>query len=204
VVDDEIELTLNDSSIPPLNINKSYLEMIDSYDKSRNKAQRETVMFIKHKIDSAKWFIEAIRQREETLMKTMRTIAVKQRDFFLTGDEKMLKPMILKDIAEVIDMDISTVSRVVNSKHIQTPYGIYRLKKFFSESFVKESGEEVSTIEVKNILKETIEAEDPANPLKDDELTDILKQKGYSMARRTVAKYREQLGIPVARLRREL
>jgi RNA polymerase sigma-54 factor len=204
VADDEISVSLTNSSVPELHINKSYLDMLESYDKKKDKTKKETVSFIRQKVDSANWFIEALKQREETLLKTMRTIAVFQRKYFLSGDNKDLRPMILKDIAETIDMDISTVSRVVNSKYVQTPYGIFKLKKFFSESFTKESGEEVSTNEVKQLLKTLIEKEDSTNPLKDDQLTTMLVEQGYPLARRTVAKYREQLGFPVARLRRNI
>jgi RNA polymerase sigma-54 factor len=204
VIDDEISVSLTNSSIPDLHINKSYLEMLGSYDKKKDKTQKETVSFIRKKVESANWFIEALKQREETLLKTMRSIAVLQSKYFISGDDKDLKPMILKDIALAINMDISTVSRVVNSKYVQTPYGIIKLKKFFSESFTKESGEEVSTNEVKQLLKTLIEKEDKTEPLKDDQLTTKLVELGYPLARRTVAKYREQLGFPVARLRRNL
>jgi len=202
--DEEVKVALNNSSIPELNINRSYLNMIEDYEKSKDRTKKDTVKFIKSKVESAKWFIDALKQREETLMKTMIAIAERQKEYFQTGDEKYIQPMILKDIADIIDMDISTVSRVVNSKFLQSPYGVFRLKKFFSESFVKESGEEVSTLQVKEILKEIIEGEDKSNPKKDDELMEILNNQGYPIARRTIAKYREQLGIPVARLRRNL
>lgn len=202
--EDEVNVALTNSSIPELNINRSYLNMIKDYEKSKDKTKKDTVKFIKSKVESARWFIDALRQREETLMKTMVAIAERQKEYFQTGDERHIQPMILKDIAEIIDMDISTVSRVVNSKFVQSPYGVFKLKKFFSESFVKESGEEVSTLQVKEILKEIIEAEDKSSPKKDDELMELLNNQGYPIARRTVAKYREQLGIPVARLRRIL
>ena len=201
---DEILVSLSNSSLPDLKINKSYIELLSDYDKKKAKSQRDAVRFIRSRIDSARSFIEALKQREDTLLKTMKTIAIIQRDFFLSGDDKALKPMILKDVAEAIEMDISTVSRVVNSKYVQTPYGIFRLKRFFSEAFTKDSGEEVSTIEVKQLLKSLIEAEDKADPLKDEDLSEVLADKGYPVARRTVAKYREQLGFPVARLRRNL
>jgi RNA polymerase sigma-54 factor len=204
IENDEVLISLNNSYIPQLNINQSYLQALERKDKAKDRSEKETLKFIKSKVESAQWFIDAIRQREQTLMKSMSAIADRQKEFFLTGDEKKIRPMILKDIADVIEMDISTVSRVVNSKYVETPYGIFQLKRFFSESFTKESGEEVSTIEVKQILREKIEAEDKTNPLKDDQLTEILKSEGYPIARRTVAKYREQLGIPVARLRRKL
>ena len=204
VSDDEVSIILNNSNVPELKINRSYLTIIENYEKKKDKSQKETVSFIKQKVESARWFIDALKQREETLMKTMRAIAEKQKEYFLSGDDKSIKPMILKDIADIIEMDISTVSRVVNSKYVQTPYGIFKLKKFFSESFVKESGEEVSTLQVKELLKEIIEQEDKSNPKKDEELVELLKEKGYPIARRTIAKYREQLGIPVARMRRNL
>ena len=161
-------------------------------------------MFIKQKIDSAKWFIDAIKQRQNTLFVTMTAIMEYQREFFLTGDETKLRPMILKDVAEVVGLDISTISRVANSKYVQTPFGTFLLKTFFSESMQTDSGEEVSTREIKKILSNCIDAEEKGKPLTDEQLTDILKEKGYNIARRTVAKYREQLNIPVARLRKEL
>ena len=180
--------------------------MLDTYDKSdkQNRMIRETVQFIKQKLDSAKWFIDAIKQRQNTLMKTMSAIVVYQREFFLEGDESKLRPMILKDIANRIEMDISTVSRVANSKSVQTEFGIYPLKYFFSEGIATDSGEDASSREVKNILKEMIENEPKKNPLSDDKLEKMLNLKGYNIARRTVAKYREQLNIPVARLRKQL
>ncbi len=207
VQDGELELTLNNYNTPELKINRDYAEMIDTYSKGKsklNKNQKEEVLFIKQKLDGAKWFIDAIRQRHETLLGTMGAIVNYQKDYFLSGDERKLKPMILKDIAEIVGMDISTISRVANSKYIQTPYGTFLLKSFFSESLSTDSGEEVSTREVKKILQECIDAEDKKKPLTDDELTSILKEKSYNIARRTVAKYREQLDIPVARLRKQL
>ncbi|MEO7081327.1 MAG: RNA polymerase sigma-54 factor, partial [Flavobacteriales bacterium] len=165
---------------------------------------KDALVFIKQKLDSAKWFIDAIKQRQNTLLITMEAIMEHQRDFFLTGDETKMKPMILKDIAEKVEMDISTVSRVANSKYVQTDHGTYLLKFFFSESLTTDSGEEVSTREVKKILEEAIQAEDKRSPFTDDELTKLLREKGYNIARRTVAKYREQLQMPVARLRKEL
>jgi RNA polymerase sigma-54 factor len=168
------------------------------------KKNKEAVLFIKQKIDSAKWFIDAIRQRQETMYKTMYTIMQYQYEYFRTGDDRKLRPMILKDIADITGLDISTVSRVANSKFVQTEYGTKRLKQFFSESLTTESGEEVSTLEVKKILKDIIEAEHKRKPLSDEKLKNMLCEKGYNIARRTVAKYREQLGIPVARLRKEL
>jgi RNA polymerase sigma-54 factor len=180
--------------------------MFKAYDDSnkKDKKLKETVTFVKQKLDAAKWFIDAIKQRQQTLLRTMNAIVHYQYDFFLTGDESKLRPMILKDIAGKIDMDISTVSRVANSKAVQTEFGIYPLKYFFSEGISTESGEDVSSREVKHILKEVIDNEDKKKPFSDDKLEKILKGKGYNIARRTVAKYREQLQIPVARLRKEL
>lgn len=202
----KLELTLNSRNAPELKISRSYSEMMDTYDKSkkRDKKLRETATFVKQKLDSAKWFIDAIKQRQQTLLNTMRSIINFQYDFFLTGDESKLHPMILKDIANEINMDISTVSRVANSKSIQTEFGIYPLKYFFSEGISTESGDDVSSREVKHHLKELIGEEDKKRPLSDDKLEKALKEKGYNIARRTVAKYREQLNIPVARLRKEL
>jgi RNA polymerase sigma-54 factor len=206
VQDGELELTLNSKNTPELRLSRTYINMIENYvlDKSKkSKQQRETIQFVKSKIDSAKWFIDAIRQRQNTLLLTMNAIMEYQKDYFLTGDETKLRPMILKDIAEIVNLDISTISRVANSKYVQTPFGTFLLKSFFSESMQTDSGEEVSTREIKRILQNCIEEEDKAKPLTDDQLTAILKQKGYNIARRTVAKYREQLSIPVARLRKE-
>ncbi len=202
----KLELSLNSRNAPELKISRSYAEMLDTYDKSnkKDKAMRETVSFVKQKLDAAKWFIDAIKQRQQTLLKTMNAIIQYQYDFFLTGDESKLKPMILKDIANMIGMDISTVSRVANSKAVQTEFGIYPLKYFFSEGITTESGEDASSREVKHILKEFIEGEDKRSPLSDDKLEKMLNDRGYNIARRTVAKYREQLNIPVARLRKEL
>lgn len=202
----KLELTLNAKNAPELRISRSFADMLDTYDKSskQNKSLRETVSFVKQKLDAAKWFIDAIKQRQQTLLKTMNAIVRFQYDFFLTGDESRLRPMILKDIATLIDMDVSTVSRVANSKSVQTEFGIYPLKYFFSEGIATDSGEDVSSREVKNILKELIDNEPKLNPLSDDKLEKILNDRGYNIARRTVAKYREQLNIPVARLRKEL
>lgn len=205
--DGDLELTLNAQNAPDLRINHTYAEMFRAMAESKGKAdkrQKEALQFVKQKLDSAKWFIDAIRQRQHTLMVTMQAILEFQREYFLTGDETKLRPMILKDIADMVQLDISTISRVANSKYIQTPYGTFLLKDFFSESMQTEQGEEVSTREVKKILQDCIEAEDKKKPLTDDELAGILKEKGYNIARRTVAKYREQLDIPVARLRKEL
>src|SRR3984885_7573652 len=202
----KLELTLNSKNAPDLRISEGYREMLKDYDKGskKDKRQKEAVLFIKQKIDAAKWFIDAIKQRQQTLLSTMHTIMDYQHDFFLTGDETTLKPMILKDIAERTGLDISTVSRVANSKFVQTEFGTYRLKFFFSESLSTDSGEEVSTREVKKILSDLIGDESKKKPLSDERLTELLQEKGYNIARRTVAKYREQLNIPVARLRREL
>jgi RNA polymerase sigma-54 factor len=206
IEDDALQLGLNGRNAPDLKVSRSYQEMLKGYAASAKKdtKQKEAVMFVKQKIDGAKWFIEAIRQRQQTLMVTMNAIMQYQKDYFLTGDETKLRPMILKDIAEIVSMDISTISRVANSKYVQTPYGTFLLKTFFSESLSTESGEEVSTREVKKILEECIEAEDKKKPLTDDKLAGFLRERGYNIARRTVAKYREQLNIPVARLRKQL
>lgn len=201
-----LELTLNSKNAPDLRISEGYRDLLKDYDRGskKDKRQKEAVLFIKQKIDSAKWFIDMIKQRQQTLIGTMSSIMKYQEEFFLTGDETTLKPMILKDIAEMTGLDISTVSRVANSKFVQTEFGTYRLKFFFSESLSTESGEEVSTREVKKILSDLIEAEDKHKPLSDELLTDLLQEKGYNIARRTVAKYREQLNLPVARLRKQL
>ena len=201
-----LELTLNSKNAPDLRISEGYRDMLKDYEKGtkKDKRQKEAVLFIKQKIDSAKWFIDMIKQRQQTLIGTMSSIMNYQKEFFLTGDETTLKPMILKDIAEMTGLDISTVSRVANSKFVQTEFGTYRLKFFFSESLSTDSGEEVSTREVKKILSNLIEAEDKRKPLSDEQLTDMLQEKGYNIARRTVAKYREQLTLPVARLRKQL
>ena len=198
-------LELNQRNAPPLKVSPSYIEMIKGYEEgAKTQRDKEAILFVKQKVDSAKWFIDAIKQRQNTLMVTMKAILNFQEKFFLTGDETQLKPMILKDIAEMVDMDISTISRVANSKHVSTPYGTFLLKYFFSESLSTESGEEVSTREVKSILKEAINDEDKRTPLTDEKLMNVLKLKGYKIARRTVAKYREQMNIPVARLRKQL
>ena len=202
----KLELTLNSKNAPELRISEGYRDMLKDYDRGskKDKRQKEAVLFIKQKIDAAKWFIDAIKQRQHTLLSTMTAIMEHQHEFFLTGDETTLKPMILKDIAEKTGLDISTVSRVANSKFVQTEFGTYRLKFFFSESLTTDSGEEVSTREVKKILSDLIEGENKKKPLSDERLTELLQEKGYNIARRTVAKYREQLNIPVARLRKEL
>jgi RNA polymerase sigma-54 factor len=202
----KLELTLNSKNAPELRISEGYRDMLKEYDRGakKDRRQKEAVLFIKQKIDAAKWFIDAIKQRQHTLLSTMTAIMNHQHDFFLTGDETTLRPMILKDIAEKTGLDISTVSRVANSKFVQTEFGTYRLKFFFSESLTTDSGEEVSTREVKKILSDLIENENKKKPLSDERLTELLQEKGYNIARRTVAKYREQLNIPVARLRKEL
>lgn len=202
----KLELTLNSRNAPDLRISRSYTDMFKAYDKSdkKDKKLKEAVTFVKHKLDAAKWFIDAIRQRQQTLLRTMKAIIDFQYDFFLEGDETKLRPMILKDIANIINMDISTVSRVASSKAIQTDFGIFPLKHFFSEGIATDSGEEVSSREVKQIIKDIIEQEDKEKPLSDDKLEKMLNEKGYNIARRTVAKYREQLNIPVARLRKEM
>ncbi len=202
----KLELTLNSKNAPELRISEGYRDMLKDYDRSakKDRRQKEAVLFIKQKIDAAKWFIDAIKQRQHTLLSTMTAIMNHQYDFFITGDETSLRPMILKDIAEKTGLDISTVSRVANSKFVQTEFGTYRLKFFFSESLTTDSGEEVSTREVKKILSDLIENESKKKPLSDERLTELLQEKGYNIARRTVAKYREQLNIPVARLRKEL
>ncbi len=205
--DDELKIHLNQRNAPDLKVSRQYSEMLKGYSESRDKSdkkQKEAIQFVKQKIDSAKWFIDAIKQRQQTLLFTMTAIANFQKEYFLTGDETKLRPMILKDIAEIVGMDISTVSRVANSKYVQTPYGTFLLKSFFSESLSTDSGEEVSTREVKKILQEAVDEEDKKKPLTDEKLCQVLKDKGYNIARRTVAKYREQLNISVARLRKEL
>lgn len=207
IVNDEMILSLNQRNVPELNISNYYANMLKSFrdnGKGMSADQKEALLFVKQKIDSAKWFIDAIRQRQETLMLVMNAMLQFQKDFFVEGDETKLRPMILKDIADLTGLDISTISRVSNSKYIQTHFGIYPLKYFFSESMQKEDGEEVSTREIKSILKECISNENKQKPVTDDELATILKDKGYNIARRTVAKYREQLDIPVARMRKEL
>ena len=206
VEDEELRLSLNGRNAPELRVSQSYQEMMKGYSeaKKKDKKQKEALLFVKQKIDSAKWFIDAIKQRQQTLLLTMNAIMDYQKEYFLTGDETKLRPMILKDIAEIVNLDISTISRVANSKHVQTPYGTFLLKYFFSESLSTESGEEVSTREVKKILMDSIGAEDKKKPLTDEKLANLLKKKGYNIARRTVAKYREQLNIPVARLRKQL
>ncbi|MFC7445758.1 RNA polymerase factor sigma-54 [Mesoflavibacter profundi] len=206
IVDGELELTLNGRNAPELHVSREYNNMLKGYKESKEKSkqQKDAVLFIKQKLDAAKWFIEAIKQRQQTLFVTMSAIMHYQKEYFLTGDERKLKPMILKDIADEIDMDVSTVSRVANSKYVDTPYGTKLIKEFFSESMTNDQGEEVSTREIKKILETVIEEENKKKPLTDEALSKILKEKGYPIARRTVAKYREQLDIPVARLRKTI
>ncbi|NBC84283.1 MAG: RNA polymerase factor sigma-54 [Bacteroidetes bacterium] len=206
-LDGDLNLTLNARNVPELKVSRTYADMLESYASNKgnnNRQQKEALSFVKQKLDSAKWFIDAIQQRQNTLMVTMQAILEYQKEYFKECDETKLKPMILKDIADRTGLDISTISRVANSKHIQTHFGIFPLKYFFSEGLQTDTGEEVSTREIKSILKECIEGEDKRKPLTDDRLAAILQEKGYHIARRTVAKYREQLGLPVARMRKEL
>ncbi|WP_298221257.1 RNA polymerase factor sigma-54 [Flavobacterium sp.] len=206
IVEGELELTLNGRNAPTLHVSKDYQEMLQTYKVSKDKshAQKDAVQFIKQKLDAAKWFIDAIRQRQETLFVTMNAIMHYQQEFFLDGDETKLRPMILKDIADMVGLDISTISRVANSKFVETPYGTKLIKEFFSEAMKNDQGEDVSTLEIKKILKNILEEEDKHKPLPDDQLAELLKEKGYPIARRTIAKYREQLDIPVARLRKKM
>ena len=205
VRDGKIELSLDGRNTPELHISKSYLKMLEDFSKSKDtRNMQEAAQFVKQKIDAAKWFIDAINQRHNTLYITMKAIVDIQEDYFLTGDETQLKPMILKDVADKVGLDISTVSRVANSKYVQTPYGTFLLKFFFSEGITNDEGTEVSTREIKKILKDSVESEDKANPMTDEQLMLVLKDKGYPIARRTVAKYREQLGIPVGRMRKKI
>ncbi|WP_299057852.1 RNA polymerase factor sigma-54 [uncultured Polaribacter sp.] len=206
LIDGELDLVLNNRNAPELHISREYNNMLKGYQEAtvKSKSQKDTVFFIKQKLDAAKWFIDAIKQRQQTLLVTMNTIMHYQYDYFLSGDERKLKPMILKDIADKINMDISTVSRVANSKYVSTPYGTKLIKEFFSESMKNDQGEDVSTKEIKKILETVIEEENKKKPLTDEKLAVILKEKGYPIARRTVAKYREQLDLPVARLRKEM
>jgi len=206
IVDGELELTLNGRNAPSLHVSKDYQEMLQTYKDSRDKSgsQKDAVQFIKQKLDSAKWFIDAIRQRQETLYVTMNAIMYFQQEYFLDGEETKLKPMILKDIADMVGLDISTVSRVANSKYVDTPYGTKLIKEFFSEAMKNDQGEDVSTLEIKKILKTVVEDEDKTKPYSDEQLVDILKEKGYPIARRTIAKYRDLLDIPVARMRKKI
>lgn len=206
IVEGELELLLNGRNAPELHVSRQYNNMLEGYknSKDKTKSQKDTVMFIKQKLDAAKWFIDAIKQRQQTLFVTMDAIMQYQQEYFITGDERKLRPMILKDIADIINMDVSTVSRVANSKYVDTPYGTKLIKEYFSESMKNEQGEDVSTKEIKKILETVISEEEKKKPLTDDKLATILKEKGYPIARRTVAKYREQLNIPVARMRKEI
>jgi len=206
IVDGALELSLNGRNAPTLHVSRDYQEMLQTYKDSRDKShsQKDAVQFIKQKLDSAKWFIDAIRQRQETLFVTMNAIMHFQQEYFLDGEETKLKPMILKDIADMVGLDISTVSRVANSKYVDTPYGTKLIKEFFSEAMKNDQGEDVSTLEIKKILQTVIEEEDKHKPLPDDQLAEILKEKGYPIARRTIAKYRELLDIPVARMRKKI
>lgn len=205
IVDGELQLSLNTGDIPELRLNKSYVNMLEDYQKNSNsREKKDVVSFVKYKLSSARSFIDAVQQRNNTLMLTMTAIVQFQKQFFMTGDESKLKPMILRDIADITGLDVSTISRVSNSKYIQTWFGIYSLKQFFSGSMPTSSGEEVSTGEIKNVLKDIVEGEDKRKPYTDDELVDLMKDKGYQIARRTIAKYRQLLDIPVARLRREV
>ena len=206
IVEGKLELTLNSRNAPELHVSSEYNNMLKGYKESKDKSktQKDAVLFIKQKLDAAKWFIDAIKQRQQTLLLTMNAIMHRQSEYFLTGDERKLNPMILKDIADKINMDVSTVSRVANSKYVDTPYGTKLIKEFFSESMKNDQGKDVSTREIKKILQTVIEEENKKKPLTDDKLSAILKEKGYLIARRTVAKYREQLDIPVARLRKEI
>ncbi|MCF8319763.1 MAG: RNA polymerase factor sigma-54 [Flavobacterium sp.] len=206
IVDGELELTLNGRNAPLLHVSKDYQEMMQTYKVSKDKSnsQKEAVQFIKQKLDSAKWFIDAIKQRQETLYVTMNAIMHFQEEFFLDGEETKMKPMILKDIADMVGLDISTISRVANSKYVETPYGTKLIKEFFSEAMKNDQGEDVSTLEIKKILQNVIAEEDKHKPLPDDQLAEILKERGYPIARRTIAKYRELLDIPVARMRKKM
>lgn len=206
VEEGQISISLNNANIPELRVNREFNEMLQTYQAqpTHTKQEKDTISFIKDRIDSARWFIDAIKQRNETLLRTMRTIVAIQRDYFLDGDEALLKPMILKDVADRTGFDVSTISRVSNSKFAQTPYGIFPLRYFFSEAMTNDEGEEVATKAIKNALQEIVNMEDKKHPLNDDELVRKMKEKGYPIARRTIAKYRMQLGIPVARLRKEI
>jgi len=205
--ENQLNVSLNNSNIPELRVNSTYNEMLQDYagnKQNQNKKMKDAVMFVKQKIDSARWFIDAIKQRQQTLLTTMMAIVDFQHDFFIEGDDTYLRPMILKDIADITGYDISTISRVSNSKYIQTEFGIFPVKYFFSESMTNDEGEEISTREIKQILQECIENEDKKKPITDEMLVGVLKSKGYIIARRTIAKYREQLNIPVARMRKEI
>ena len=205
--DGELVVNLLSGNLPELTVSRRYKEMFDDYNANKNNRTRErrnALLFVKQKLDAAQWFVSAVKQRQKTLLDTMIVIANLQRDFFLSGNERDLRPMVLRDVAERTGYDISTISRATSSKYVQTPFGIYPLKYFFSEGIQNDAGDEVSTREIKNILQSCIDEEDKSNPLSDDKLCEMLKEKGYPIARRTIAKYREQLGIPVARLRKKL
>jgi RNA polymerase sigma-54 factor len=206
IVEGELQLKLNGRNAPELHVSSSYKNMMAGYKESKvkNKAQQEAVLFIKQKLDAAKWFIDAVKQRNHTLLITMNAILNYQKEFFLTGDEQKIRPMVLRDIASIIQMDISTVSRVANSKYVETPYGTRLIKSFFSEGVTNSEGEDVSSIEIRKALEDIINTEDKSNPLTDEQLKEALHQKGYPVARRTVAKYRDIIGAPVARLRKKL
>jgi RNA polymerase sigma-54 factor len=207
VVGNELDIQLNNSHIPELHISRDYQDMLEHYSKSSDKSNaqnREAVQFVRSRIDAARWFIDAIRQRKETLMAVMNAIAAVQKEYFISGDEGDLKPMILNDIAKKLMMDVSTISRVVSSKYVQTPFGTFLLKNLFSEAFQNEDGDEIATKEIKQVVKKLIDEEDKSAPLTDDKVLGLLKKQGYGIARRTVAKYREQMGIAPARLRKEL
>ncbi len=206
IINGKLDLTLNGRNTPELKVSREYSEMLDTYKNTENKSreQKDAVMFVKQKLDSAKWFIDAVKQRQQTLYVTMKSIMNYQKEYFLTGDEEQIRPMILKDIAEITGLDISTISRVANSKYVNTPYGTLLIKDLFSESLTNAEGDEVSTREIKTILQEVIQNEDPKKPLTDDNLMKILNDRGYNIARRTIAKYRDQLNIPVARLRKKI
>ena len=205
--DGELRITLNTGDLPELRVNREYSNMLEDYSKNeanQTPKMKEAVMFVKQKIDAARWFIDAIQQRNETLMRTMTAIVEKQKDFFTEGEDTYIKPLILQDIADMTGYDVSTISRVSNSKYVQTDFGIYPLKHFFSEKMTNTEGEEVSTREIKKILQDILAEEDKRNPLTDDQIVSAMKEKGYRIARRTIAKYREQSGIPVARMRKEV
>ncbi|MDR3272754.1 MAG: RNA polymerase factor sigma-54 [Flavobacteriaceae bacterium] len=206
ILDGELELTLNGRNAPELRISQDYSEMLETYKNTEHKSreQKDAILFVKQKLDSAKWFIDAIKQRQQTLFVTMNVIMNYQKEYFLAGDEELIKPMILKDIARITSLDISTISRVANSKYVSTPYGTILIKKLFSESMTNSEGDEVSTREIKTILQQVIDSENPKKPLTDDNLTNILNDRGYNIARRTIAKYRDHLNIPVARLRKKI
>jgi len=205
IEDGVLNLQLNARNAPELHVSREYNNLLKGYQESKNKSksQKEAVFFVKQKLDAAKWFIDAVKQRQQTLLLTMTAIMNYQKEYFLTGDDRKLKPMILKDIAQKVNMDVSTISRVANSKYVNTPYGTKLIKEFFSESMKNDKGEDVSTREIKKILQNLIAKEDKKKPVTDDKLSELLKEKGYPIARRTVAKYREQLGLPVARLRKQ-